>query len=95
MPRIASDPESLTEFSSSRSFQVWRYVVSHRQLLLRSSRTPEVTTRLELLFKNVSAIKLPTHLDALRVRELHDGPSEAVAELGSVERGQRFFFGNR
>ena len=38
-----------------------------------------------------SAIKLPTHLDALSVRELHDDRSEAAAELGSVERGQRIF----
>lgn len=47
-----------TMFSSDRSFQFWRYAVSHNQLLLRSKKTEYLRTRIDILFKNVSLIHL-------------------------------------
>ncbi len=40
-------------FTSERFFEVWRYTVSHRQLLLRSNKNNSNSTRIEILFKNV------------------------------------------
>ena len=91
MSRIPSDLETLTEFSSSRVFQFWRYVVSHRQLLLRSNQTPELPTRLELLFKNVSAMKVPTHLNAVTIHQLPDDREASGTEPVDIEPGQRIF----
>ena len=41
-------------FVSDRFFQIWRYTVSHRQLLLRSTKSDVAHTRIEILFKDVS-----------------------------------------
>ena len=69
---------------SLRTFQLWRYVVGHGQLLLRSNPTSGQGTRVEVLFKDVRAIKLPTLIDGLVVRE----PSEREAMVISEETGE-------
>ena len=51
--------------SFPRRFQIWLYSVSHGQLLLRSNRSGEFSTRIDVLFKNVAAIELPTAFDGL------------------------------
>jgi hypothetical protein len=53
----------------SRRFQVWAYTVGHRQLLLRSTKAGKHGTRIDVLFKNVTRIDLPTQLESLRVNE--------------------------
>ena len=61
----------------SRRFQIWEYTVGHSQLLLRSTKTLETASRIDVLFKNVAEIHLPTILDGLIVSELTDtGASE-------------------
>jgi hypothetical protein len=35
-----------------RKFQIWLYSVSHGQLLLRSNRSDEFRTRVDVLFKD-------------------------------------------
>jgi hypothetical protein len=52
-------------FSSDRRFQLWSYRVSHSQLLLRSVKDAEHTSRIDVLFKGVDALDLPTRLDGL------------------------------
>jgi len=42
-----------------REFQLWRYGVSHSQLLLMSHKSDTQATRLMLLFKGVEEISLP------------------------------------
>jgi hypothetical protein len=54
-------------FDSHRRFQVWRYTVSMRQLLLRSTKTADVPTRVDVFFQDVQSIDLPTAMDELRV----------------------------
>jgi hypothetical protein len=55
---------------------MWRYNVSHGQLLLRSTKTPELPTRIDILFKGVAAVKLATGMSSLTVRS----PTPAEAE---------------
>lgn len=73
-------------FSSQRVFQVWRYSVSHGQLLLRSTKTAEFPTRVEVLFKSVAFMALPSLLDGLLVSECASADLPACLKAISVER---------
>lgn len=53
-----------------RPFQVWAYTVGHGQLLLRSPKSELLSTRVDLAFKDVGAINLPTHFSSLSVIEI-------------------------
>ncbi len=52
-----------------RIFQMWQYSVSMKRLLLRSTRTETFDSRIDVLFQNVKAMKLPTLLEGLLVVE--------------------------
>ena len=67
-----------TILSSPRRFQIWDYRVGHSQLLLRSIRGTNFPTRIDVLFKNVSAINLCATLDGLMISEA------AEEELASI-----------
>ncbi len=54
----------------TRKFQIWRYTVSHGQLLIRSTKSDSVSTRVDVLFKGVLSINLPTLFNGLTVEEL-------------------------
>ena len=54
-------------FESRRQFQLWRYVVSHGQLLLRSNPSSRHKSRIEVLFKGVEWLNLPTTLNGLAI----------------------------
>jgi hypothetical protein len=54
----------------SRTFQIWSYTVSHGQLLLRSTKTPAQPTRIDVLFKDVTMMKLMAELHDLSIREV-------------------------
>jgi len=60
-------PEPLDSFTSDRHFQLWRYTVGHGQLLLRSNPDAVRATRVEVLFKGVDRVDLPTSFDGLTV----------------------------
>lgn len=62
-----------------RVFQVWSYTVGMGRLLLRSPKSPSAETRVDVLFQNVKALKLPTRLEGLSVRSPGD------EELRSIE----------
>jgi hypothetical protein len=55
--------------SFSRRFQVWSYAVGHGQLLLRSTKDAQNPTQVDVLFKNVGLISIPTLFDGLTVIE--------------------------
>jgi hypothetical protein len=42
-----------------RVFQLWTYTVSMGRLLLRSTKSDQFVTRLDVAFQNVQAIQLP------------------------------------
>jgi hypothetical protein len=74
--------EPIIEFESRRAFRVWRYSVSHSQLLLRSNRNDQIplsnnrfgehSTRIEVLFKGVKSMEVPTSMKGLDIRKEGD-----------------------
>jgi len=56
-------------FNSRRSFQIWKYTVGHSQLLLRSTKSPDFPTRIDVFFKGVKEIHLPTSFTGLSITE--------------------------
>jgi len=77
----------------SRSFQMWKYTVSHSELLLRSTKASGVATRVDVFFKNVAAIHLPTIMDGLAVSEAtDDGKSELDLQIDPSRLKERKVF---
>ena len=76
-----------------RRFQVWRYTVSHGQLLLRSNRDDRHATRCEILFKDVARMDLPTLIDDLEIDAAAEAEVPAsVKELGVDEVRDRTIY---
>ena len=59
--------QALDRFESDRTFQLWHYTVSHSQLLLRSPPGSSHSTRIDILFKCVDRMDVPTSMDGLRI----------------------------
>jgi hypothetical protein len=71
-----------------RVFQVWAYTVGMGRLLLRSSKNETFGTRVDVLFQNVRAMKLPTLLDGLVVTVAAGAlPKETCQHLTAAETG--------
>lgn len=79
-------------FKSPREFLVWLYSVSHSTLLLRAPKTAAAPTRIDVLFKPVSWMSVPSKLGGLEITEL---PAARAAEVGAdvtqLTRGKRLF----
>ena len=75
---------------SDRTFQLWKYTVGHGQLLLRSTKGPNVPTRIDVLFKGVSEFHLPTLLSGLSIREASD---DQIRDLCSLRESPSFNHG--
>ncbi len=76
----------------ARRFQVWKYGVSHAQLLLRSTKEQGQRTRVDVAFKNVQALKLATSIENLVVRLA--SPEDAArirAEAGILDADSNVF----
>lgn len=76
-----------------RHFQMWLYTASHGQLLLRSNRSDLYSTRVDVLFKNVTAVQLRTDFDLqsileVSINEVADG---SISAFGMVGANQRIF----
>jgi len=56
-------------FESPRYFNVWQYTVSHRRLLLRSSRDNPPETRIDVHFGGVGYMLLRPVYDGLLIRD--------------------------
>lgn len=66
-----------------RVFQMWGFTVSMGRLLLRSAKSQDFSTRIDVLFQDVKAVSLPALLDGLVVSVA--GPEEearVAAETG-------------
>lgn len=50
-------------------FQVWDYVISHGQLLIRSPRSSEQDFNLDILFVGVSYLEIPVYLGEFQFDE--------------------------
>ena len=72
---------------SDRQFQIWKYNVGHSQLLLRSVKSPDHPSRIDVLFKGVSQFHLPTVLNGLFLAEAADiKPPELLSLRESAAR---------
>jgi hypothetical protein len=60
-------------FDSERRFQLWRYSVSMRQLLLRSNRDDEHATRVEVFYQNGRHLDIPTSMNGLAIQKDGEG----------------------
>ena len=76
--------------NSEREFQIWKYTVGHSQLLLRSTKAPNLPTRIDVLFKGVSEFHLPTTLSGLSVQEASD---DQIRKLCSLRESSSFNHG--
>ena len=90
-PRSSSDNamSQTAILSYHRRFQWWSYTASHGQLLLRSPPAVVGQTQVDVLFKNVSSVSLPTTLDDLEV-VLAEGGAGVVPIIGPVG-GRKLF----
>ena len=66
-------------------FEVWRYTVSHRQLLIRSNKGNSYTTRLEVLFKDVAFMALPPVMKGVTITECGTAGDELPAGLNASQ----------
>lgn len=67
-------------FSYHGTFQWWSYSASHGQLLLRSTKSTKRPTQIDVLFKNVSAVKLRTVMEDLEVLETDADPENLARD---------------
>ena len=67
--------------NSERMFQMWKYTVGHGQLLLRSTKAPDFPTRIDVFFKGVTAIHLPTCFTGLSIEEGTEADVEKLCTL--------------
>lgn len=76
-----------------RVFQVWQYSVGMKRLLLRSTKRGSFGSRVDVLFQNVKAMKLPTLLHGLAVAEADAGQLERIStETGLLPDRETIFF---
>lgn len=77
----------------TRVFQVWAYSVGMSRLLLRSVRGSTQTTRVDVLFQGVTAMKLPTSLHGLVIWAANDQQTADIAEETGLlpDEDYRFF----
>ena len=81
---------STLPISFDRKFRLATYRCSHSQLLLRSEQSP---TRLDILFKDVSACELRTFLSGLSIEEVEpdEVKDRASNAIDAMEDGQKIY----
>jgi hypothetical protein len=84
---------NLRSFKSARKFSVFCYGISHGPLLLRSGKTDEHHTRIDVLIKDVRALEIRSWFEGLEISEvdrnyLRDFPSNP---LEMMEVGLRIY----
>lgn len=64
----------------NRNFALWRYSVSHSQLLLRSNMDDELAARHEIYFKGVEFVHLPAAfiVNSIKQRSVEESDSSEI-----------------
>ena len=79
-------------YSSDRVFKVWRYSVSHRVLLLRSTRDDYHSTRVDVVFGQVSRMLLKPSYRGLQIARASDQERASIAaRIGGVDGDGKLF----
>ncbi|GAA0577146.1 hypothetical protein GCM10010394_02090 [Streptomyces crystallinus] len=76
-------------FRSDRYYKVWQYTVSHRRLLLRSSRDNPPSTRIDVHFGGVTLMSLQPYYDGLTIRRGTASESTEIASRHGIEVNPR------
>jgi hypothetical protein len=66
-----------------RMVQVWSYSVGHSRLLLRATKDREHPTRVDILFRGVAAMSLPSMMRQLLVRQARQPERDEI--LSTIE----------
>lgn len=79
----------MQELTFRRRFQIWTYTVSHGQLLLRSNKDSDNETRIDILFKDVAIVNLPTVLKNIDIKvakefDKHNGFDQEILKWRSI-----------
>jgi hypothetical protein len=75
--------KNLRSFNSERKFVVFSYGLSHGPLLLRSGKTDQHQTRIEVLIKDVRALEIRSWFEGIEISQvdrnyLRDFPSNPI-----------------
>jgi hypothetical protein len=73
-------------------FQLWSYSVGHGLLLLRSPKSKVRATQVDILFKNVAALKIPTVFNDVHIKEVLFDELQPKPELGDLTIANRKIF---
>ncbi len=79
-------------FESKRSFVIFSYAASHGLLLLRSRKTKQAPTRIDILFQDVRAMELRSwfegvtieEIDAAFLEDFHSNPAQMIESGNKV-----------
>ena len=74
-----------------RRFQLWSYTVSHSVLVLRSNMGPEAPSRIDVMFRSVTTMRIQHRYDGLTIDLMP--PGDADAEWNSLgDAANRYVF---
>lgn len=65
---------------TSRTFQTWEFSVSHGQLLIRSPKSSDCPTNIDLIFAGVKYMDLPRILRGVEVDEPNAADASIIRE---------------
>lgn len=78
---------------SDRVFQLWAYTVGMSRLLLRSTKSDQFGSRIDVVFQNVKAIQLLSVLHGIVIARADDAEAERITrETGLLPDVDREFF---
>jgi hypothetical protein len=86
-PEASCQDPRMELLTVSRAFSIWDYTVSHSTLLLRSVEADAFATRFDVMFKPVAALKLPTHMSGLTVRDSNSDEEDELRSEASLLAG--------
>ncbi|VTR99020.1 hypothetical protein [Tuwongella immobilis] len=69
-------------FVSERSFKLWNYNVSHKQLLLRSPQSEDCPDNIDVIFWGVEFIQIPSLLVGIELRQASSADLQAATDSG-------------
>lgn len=56
-------------FESDRTFRLWQFFVSHNQLLIRSPKSTQHCSNIDIVFWGVEYIEIPSFLKSVKLTE--------------------------
>jgi len=68
-------------YSSDRIFRLWDYNVSHDQLLLRSPKSDEFATNVDVCFWRVEYIAIPAMFAGIQIHEMLESERRGVESM--------------